>query len=731
MSINNEPTIQPRTVTGIFTNYIAKVLPLAFDDSMSYYECLCALLNYINNTVVPDLNNVNDGLAELQEFYEELQSYVNNYFENLDVQEEINNKLDEMTSNGTLTQIIKNYVDPLYQGYVNTINHEIDTINTKVDNIASGSPLVVNSVDDMTQTNRVYVNTTDGKWYYYNGTTWTIGGTYQATGIGDNSISYDMLDTSLQENLKLSSLETGSYTSENTAYYGWDNSTIQTQANKTGFACGELAVNEGDLIIIPWHPSGDYGSNYGLYLCDSDDLIISHYFHSDLYNSTTGLPVPTQFVVPSGVTKLYFNTVKGSNSEKYWYPYIVKGYNYNDIRITNNLTNLETITYNEKITNKIFSILNWNYTLSGFNTYIYNINPLEKLRIQSTLFNNNQFLGAIYTDNDGKVVGFDLPQGNSSSTTSYDITVTSPASATKLYLCVQNSVTPTVERYTLNNIPDIKKLNVSYQNNELLIVNNINDNYIKMLNYGGNNLFMIKEYKVGNTIKTINTDMTPAPYNIEAVNNGNGDRTGDNLNYGFVGGNHQWNNLGSGSTATAREISHTVYCDDTVLTNGNDTTCENVKIIEVNRVQANNTCLEAGNGREVLEEKIVFNFDGKILKVNNTITPLEDIIIKTYFGIQLSDTTNANYKIYSDKLYNVNTFTNISKKPHQIYGLNVSSKLNNCGLGEYQFNTPSGFKANIANNKAYYVPIYANRIKFSPTDIYYINGEYIFDSNQI
>ena len=111
MAINNQPTIEPRTVTGIFTRYIAKTLPLAFDESMSYYECLCALLEYINTKVVPALDNNAAGLKELQEFYEELQSYVNNYFDNLDVQEEINNKLDDMVEAGTLQEIIADYLN--------------------------------------------------------------------------------------------------------------------------------------------------------------------------------------------------------------------------------------------------------------------------------------------------------------------------------------------------------------------------------------------------------------------------------------------------------------------------------------------------------------------------------------------------------------------------------------------------------------------------------------------
>ena len=131
MSINNTPTIEPRQVTGIFTNYIAKTLPLAFDDSMSYYECLCALLKYINDTIVPDINNVNSGLGELQEFYEELQSYVNNYFDSHDFQEMVNNKLDEMVEDGTLESLIENTLNIVksYNTYTELIADKDNFVN--------------------------------------------------------------------------------------------------------------------------------------------------------------------------------------------------------------------------------------------------------------------------------------------------------------------------------------------------------------------------------------------------------------------------------------------------------------------------------------------------------------------------------------------------------------------------------------------------------------------------
>ena len=33
--------------TGLFTNYIYKAIPLAFDESMSYYETLSGLVSYL------------------------------------------------------------------------------------------------------------------------------------------------------------------------------------------------------------------------------------------------------------------------------------------------------------------------------------------------------------------------------------------------------------------------------------------------------------------------------------------------------------------------------------------------------------------------------------------------------------------------------------------------------------------------------------------------------------
>lgn len=89
-----------------FRFWCQKVLPLVYDDSLSYYELLCKVVDYLNKTM-EDVSVLEGDVTGLHEAYKKLQGYVNDYFSTLDVQEEINNKLDSMASNGELTKLIE------------------------------------------------------------------------------------------------------------------------------------------------------------------------------------------------------------------------------------------------------------------------------------------------------------------------------------------------------------------------------------------------------------------------------------------------------------------------------------------------------------------------------------------------------------------------------------------------------------------------------------------------
>ena len=91
--------------------YTIGVLPTSYLMSMTYEEQLIWLCNYLEKTVIPTINNNGEAVKEVQEFVIELRDYVNNYFDNLDLQSEVDNKLEEMYENGQLQSLIEQFID--------------------------------------------------------------------------------------------------------------------------------------------------------------------------------------------------------------------------------------------------------------------------------------------------------------------------------------------------------------------------------------------------------------------------------------------------------------------------------------------------------------------------------------------------------------------------------------------------------------------------------------------
>lgn len=79
-------------------------LPTQFTESMSYYEALVWLTNYIENKVVPAINEDAGAIEELREF-------VTHYFDSLDIEKQVNDKLDEMAETGQLQTIMAAFFD--------------------------------------------------------------------------------------------------------------------------------------------------------------------------------------------------------------------------------------------------------------------------------------------------------------------------------------------------------------------------------------------------------------------------------------------------------------------------------------------------------------------------------------------------------------------------------------------------------------------------------------------
>ena len=105
--------IKPEKVQNIINKfcYTIGMIPTSYKVSLTYEEQIIAIGHYLEETVIPALNNNAEAVAELQNLFIELKNYVNNYFDNLDVQEEINNKLDQMVADGTLPEIVASYLN--------------------------------------------------------------------------------------------------------------------------------------------------------------------------------------------------------------------------------------------------------------------------------------------------------------------------------------------------------------------------------------------------------------------------------------------------------------------------------------------------------------------------------------------------------------------------------------------------------------------------------------------
>lgn len=131
-----------------FRFWCQKVLPLVYDASLSYYELLCKVVNYLNNTIQAVNENTDDVTQMRQDILDfkdwtttkvqQLEDFMNNYFNNLDVQQEINNKLDAMATDGSLTALIQPYMDAMTTALSARITNAQDTAdraNSRIDNI--------------------------------------------------------------------------------------------------------------------------------------------------------------------------------------------------------------------------------------------------------------------------------------------------------------------------------------------------------------------------------------------------------------------------------------------------------------------------------------------------------------------------------------------------------------------------------------------------------------------
>lgn len=114
------------------------VLPLTYDDSLSFYELLCK--------VVYKLNEVIEDEQLLRQEFAKLKDWVENYLDNINFQELVNKKIDELVTDGTMAKIINEQIfgelndrikaiEDYLPEFATTVNEKIDALNADVERL--------------------------------------------------------------------------------------------------------------------------------------------------------------------------------------------------------------------------------------------------------------------------------------------------------------------------------------------------------------------------------------------------------------------------------------------------------------------------------------------------------------------------------------------------------------------------------------------------------------------
>lgn len=134
---NFKPTLEGYKPLRPFNLFMKNNFPFIENtfEALDTYGLLCEIVKYLN-VVIDNTNTTEQNIESLNNAFTQLNDYVSHYFDNLNVQEEINNKLDEMATTGVLQSIIDNYF---------TEN------NTRMYNIESSLHTLESRVDSFTQ----------------------------------------------------------------------------------------------------------------------------------------------------------------------------------------------------------------------------------------------------------------------------------------------------------------------------------------------------------------------------------------------------------------------------------------------------------------------------------------------------------------------------------------------------------------------------------------------------
>lgn len=382
-----------------FKWYILENFPfIEYDfDALTNWQLFCKIGKEINK-IRESENTLGTQVEDLTNAFISLQDYINNYFDNLDVQDEINNKLDEMVEDGTLQSILLDYLEGIkiitprnynienYSGGDFTLfkyNNKVMMIDTHSTTIWSGL------VADLSNYNITHIDTLIISHYdtdHYGNLENLINGDY----IDENSIVYLPNFTSGWESYRgtehdyvIGLLETNNIPYE----------VINTENTEKIFNNDvKLIFNNTDVDYYLTHPNGNNSIDY-----NDCSLMVSIYYHN---------------------VSMFFGGDAGKTAIEHIMDLGYVNHKYNLWKVLHHGNNNTANVMSEKYANIVNPDYAIQYTsLTALNTNFYAENETKyfhkyNTKIYSTVFNEKNIVLSIGINSINCIQGFERSHTN-------------------------------------------------------------------------------------------------------------------------------------------------------------------------------------------------------------------------------------------------------------------------------------------------------------------------------
>lgn len=264
-------------------------------DALTNWQLFCKLGKEMNK-IIDSQNNIGVEMENTVNAFIELENYINDYFDNLDVQNEINNKLDEMAEDGTLFNLISSSTFP----YIEQQNEKISLLDNKIKSLASGSPKgVFTSIQDLEENNPetgVYIISSNGHLYG-----WTQNQTEDPIDLGlyqsaedSESVNKLKLESSLLYKNSLKTISNSNLDINVNITIGkfWNTSNQEQTDTNIPNACYTdlIEVEEGQIFIIT---SNSYLTAIAYMIYDLNGNVISYEQNNARINKTYTVVIPS------------------------------------------------------------------------------------------------------------------------------------------------------------------------------------------------------------------------------------------------------------------------------------------------------------------------------------------------------------------------------------------------------------------------------------------------------